>query len=381
MGRRILWMAAVVAAALTAYASLRRPADGRLTDLGVYTGAVDGLRHGQSLYDFMSHLQAPFTYPPFAGLLFLPLAGVPTLPLQIAWTVATLAAVSLLAVPVTRRLSAARRPWLTPAVVLILMLSAPVVSNIRFGQVSLFLAVLIAVDVLVLRQHPAHGFLIGVAAAVKLTPLIFIPMLWLAGRRRGAVVATATFAACGLVAILFLPGDSWRFWTTEITRVSRLGNISHPGNQSLNGALLRFGLADHQRAVLTLLMGGLVAALALWLAAHVARRGDWLCALVVTGAAGVVLAPVSWTHHQIWLVLAAAVPLRAVLERRIAGLPALGLIVVLAVMLLPLPALGGPIFGNIRLLLAIATALLLAPVVLGLPARRAVASGQARSSR
>ena len=332
MARRILWAATVVAAVCTSWVALRRPPGGRLTDLGVYTGAVSDLRQGASLYDFSSHLNAPFTYPPFAGLLFLPLADVPALPLQIAWTLATLAAVVVLAWLV------GRGGWRTPALALVLVLSAPVASNIKFGQVSLFLAVLVAVDLLVLRRYRAFGVLIGLAAAIKLTPLIFIPLLWLAGRRRAAVVATATFAGGVLIAALILPGDSWRYWATEMTRVNRLGPIANPGNQSLNGVLLRAGVED---GTLALVLGGIVAAVALGQAARLARRDDWLAAMVVTGAAGIVLSPVSWTHHQIWLVLGAAVLCRDV---------------VLVVMLLPLPALGGFFFGNIRFLLAVAIA-------------------------
>ncbi len=235
-----------------------------------------------------------------------------------------------------------------------LVLSAPVSSDLKYGQVSIFLAAGIAVDLLVLRRSRWQGLLIGLAAAIKLTPLIFIPLLWLAGRRRAAVLATATFAACGAVAGLALPGDSWRFWTAEMSHVSRLGYITSAGNQSLNGALLRFELSAPVRSAIVLVAGGAIAALALHRVARLARAGDWSSALVLTGAAGVVLSPVSWTHHQIWLVLAALLPVRGSAWARRAW-PAL----VLVVMLLPVPALGSPLCGNARLLLAITIAVLL----------------------
>jgi alpha-1,2-mannosyltransferase len=340
------WLPAVLAALITAWAVLARPADVRLSDLGVYTGAVEGLSHGASLYDFISAGNAPFTYPPFAGLVFLPLAGAPAVPLQLAWTLATILTVAGLAMLLARRKAA----WLA----LVLVLSAPVSSDLKYGQVSLFLAAMIAVDVLALRRSRWQGLLIGVAAAIKLTPLIFIPLLWLAGRRRAAVLATAAFAACGALAALALPGDSWRFWTTEISHVSRLGYITSVGNQSLNGALLRVELSAPARSAIVLLAGGTIAALALYRATCRARAGDWLSALVLTGAASVVLSPVSWTHHQIWLVLAALLPVRGAAWARRAW-PAL----VLVVMLLPVPALGPPLWSNSRLLLAIAIAVLL----------------------
>ena len=341
----LLWLPAALAALITAWAVLARPAHVRLSDLGVYTGAVEGLTHGASLYDFISAGNAPFTYPPFAGLVFLPLADVPAWPLQLAWTLATIVTVAGLALLLGRR---------APAYALVLVLSAPVSSDLKYGQVSLFLAALIALDLLTLRHSRWQGLLIGLAAAIKLTPLIFIPLLWFADRRRAAVLASATFAACGVLAAVALPGDSWRFWTTEISHVSRLGYITSVGNQSLNGALLRVELSAPVRSAVVLVAGGVIAALALHRATRRARDGDWFSALVLTGAASVVLSPVSWTHHQIWLVLAALLPVRGPAWARRAW-PAL----VLVVMLLPVPALGPPLWSNSRLLLAITIAALL----------------------
>jgi alpha-1,2-mannosyltransferase len=355
------WLPAALVAVVTAYAALTRPEAIRLSDLGVYVGAVDGLRHGAGLYDFISAGNAPFTYPPFAGLLFWPLALVSTLPLQVGWTLLTLATVWWLA-HLMGRVSGSGAVSAS-ALGLALVLSAPISSDLRYGQVSVFLAALVVADVLVLRGSRLHGVLIGVAAAVKLTPLIFIPMLWFAGRRRAAVTAAATFAGCGLIAAVVLASDSWRFWTVEVSRVSRLGYIESAGNQSLNGALLRFDLPSMLRAVVALIIGGTVAAMALWRAARLGRNGDWVSALIVTGAASIVLSPVSWTHHQIWLVLAVLLPIRA----RGATPGAQGawnmrrawIGVVLVVMVLPVTALGPPLWSNARLLLAIVIAALL----------------------
>ena len=115
---------------------------------------------------------------------------------------------------------------------------------------------LIMVDVLALRRTPRAGTLIGLAAAIKLTPLIFIPLLWFAGRRRAALTAAATFGGGAAVAAAALPGDSWRFWTTEVFTVSRLGHITSVGNQSLNGALMRLDAGPGLRSVVVPVIGG-----------------------------------------------------------------------------------------------------------------------------
>ena len=346
MGKRWIWVVTVTAALATAAAAFGKPADARLTDLSVYLGAVSGLADGASLYAF-SRGAAPFTYPPFAALLVTPLTWLPVGAVQVAWTMATLAAVAGLAALVTRR----RDSTATAVVALALVLSAPVSSDVKYGQVSLFLAVLVAADFLALRRTPWHGALIGLAAAVKLTPLIFIPLLWFAGRRTAAVVAGAAFAGCAAIGAAALPGDSWAYWTDKIFQADRLGYIDGVGNQSLNGALLRLGIAADARSTLVVAIGGTVAVAALIRAVRLARRDDWLSAVIVVGAASVVLSPVSWTHHQIWLVLAVLLP--------VAGAQSLWRAAVLIIMILPVPALGPPLFSESRLLLAIAVAALL----------------------
>jgi alpha-1,2-mannosyltransferase len=309
---------------------LFRPAQARLTDLSVYLGAVTGLRDGTSLYDFIRG-DAPFTYPPFAALLFLPLTIPPVQIVQIAWTLGTLAAVVAVARMATRTD--------VPRVALLLVLSAPVVSDLRFGQVSLFLAAMVLFDAI--KPGRAQGVLIGLAAAVKLTPLIFIPMLWCGGRRRAAVTATATFLACCAAAAVVLPADSWRFWTTEIRDVDRIGAIASVGNQSLNGALLRTETPSPVRSAAVLLLGGLIVVLAL---RRSARAGDWFSATVVIGAASIVFSPVSWTHHQVWLALAVLLPIRPAYRWAAA-----------VVMILPATAL----LADARLILAVAVAAVL----------------------
>ena len=353
---RVVWAAAATAGGVTAATALARPVGDRLSDLHVYLGAAAS----PSLYDF-TRGDAPFTYPPFAAMLFRALAHLPVASVQVAWTLATLAVIALIA--------ALGKPGRAGPLALALALSAPIASNLQFGQVSVFLAGLVVVDLLALvvaqpyipaadtrlRYHSRRtrwaGSLIGLAAAVKLTPLIFIPLLWCAGRRRAAITATVTFAGCAAVAALALPGDSWRFWTAEMFHVNRLGHIASAGNQSLNGMLLRFGVPESSRSLLVLTIGGAIAAIGLWRGARLARSGDWLGATIVLGAASVVLSPVSWTHHQIWLVLAVLLPVSGP-----AWVRAGWRMVVLAVMLLPVTGIDSPVWTNARLLLAVVVA-------------------------
>jgi alpha-1,2-mannosyltransferase len=342
------WFAVAVVAIVQATQALARPTAGRLSDLDVYVGAVTYLRHGGGLYDYVTADGAPFTYPPFAGLLFWPLTFVARWPLQAWWTVATIASVLGIAAFVGRRIGVP-----IPIVAIVLLLSAPVSSNLRFGQVSVVLAALVIADVTVLRGR--FGVLTGITAGVKLTPLIVIPLLWRAGRRRAAITAVAAFACCAAIGYAVLPEDSRRFWGYAMWHVERLGHVAVAGNQSLDGALMRLGVADPIRSAIALMLGGTVAVLAIRRAGWAARAGDWYSAMVIVGAASVVASPVSWTHHQIWLVMAAGLPVAASTRGRWAWV-----LLVVAVMLLPSTTIGSmlgwPPLEDSRLLLAIATA-------------------------
>jgi alpha-1,2-mannosyltransferase len=356
-----LWLAALVVAVLQAWAGLHRPLPDRLADLQVYLGSVWELHGGGSLYDFAaSGTAAPFTYPPFAGLLFGPLIHVPFGLLAVLWSAATVAAVVGIAFAASRTGAwAGGRPapaLIAPALIaLALFCSAPVSSNLRFGQVSVFLVALVLLDAL--RMAPARwcGLATGLAAAIKLTPLIFIPYYWLSGRRRAAAVAAATFAVCAAVASLIMPGESARFWLSEIWNVNRVGNLATGGNQSLNGALLRWELPERARSVVVAVVGLAVVVVALIRAVRAYRNDRPLTGVVLVGAAGLVLSPVSWTHHQVWLVLAALLPV----PRRQAWWTGGAL----AVMILPVTSVGaqlpgGAVAGDARLWLAIAVACL-----------------------
>jgi alpha-1,2-mannosyltransferase len=351
-----LWFAAAAVAIAQSMAALRRPADDRLADLHVYRESVRLLVNGGSLYDFAAPgTGAPFTYPPFAGLVFSPLSLVPEAPLRIAWTIGTLAVVVLVAALVGRR-GDVTAPWgalAAPLVALVLFLSAAVSSNLRFGQVSVVLVALVLVDALRVVPHRYAGIATGVAAAVKLTPLIFIPYWWIAGRRRTAVTAAATFAGCTALAWAVLPGESTRFWLTAIWHLNRVGHITTGGNQSLNGALLRWELPEAARAALVGSIGLAVVALAMWRAVRAHRNDRPLAAVVIVGAAGLVVSPVSWTHHQVWLVLAA---LLAVSPRRWLSLLWAGTVAVVMIAPVTSVAAGVPIIEDARLLLAIAVA-------------------------
>lgn len=354
-----LWVGAAAVAVAQCWAALSRQPGDRLVDLHVYWGALRLLFGGGELYDFAAGNGAPFTYPPFAALVLSPVVLVDEGVLRWLWTAATVAVVGYLAWLVASADGVPRlvpRRIATPLVALLLFASAPVSSNIRFGQVSVFLVVLILIDCLRVAPSRWGGVATGAAAAVKLTPLIFVPFYWFAGRRRACLTALGSIVAGTLLAWLVLPKESVRFWFGEIWNVDRVGNIATGGNQSINGVLLRLDAPDAVRTVIVGVLGLAVVAAAMVRAVRAYRNAAPLTAAVIVGAAGLAVSPVSWTHHQVWLVLAA---LLAVSHRRRTNL--MWAAAVAALMILPVTSIGaglpgGVVTGNARVLLALAVA-------------------------
>jgi alpha-1,2-mannosyltransferase len=281
-------------------------------DLKVYRGAVIWWLDGNPLYSF--HRNATpygFTYPPFAALTMLPLSWVSELRAQVLSVIAS----SLLVVVTTWWLVspvAARHSWprwfAVAIAVPLAYLMEPVRETIAYGQVNLFLVALVLLDMAALaRGSRFAGVGIGLAAAIKLTPGLFILYLVLTGRWRQAGVAMGTFLAATLAAFAVGPGTSVQFWTRTLFQTERIGRLGSADNQSVLGLLTRLaGSASWGGrlwvvAALAVLVVGMVRARQAW------RRGDELVGITLTGLTSCLVSPISWTHHLYWIVPAALV--------------------------------------------------------------------------
>jgi alpha-1,2-mannosyltransferase len=184
-------------------------------------------------------------------------------------------------------------------------------SNLVFGQVNVFVMLALTWD-LVRVDRRAAGALVGVVAGVKLTPLIFIVLLVLVGRRRAAVVATTAFGATVAVGFALAPSDSWAYYTEVLWDPGRVGGVAYAGNQSVLAVLTR--VVGHEVATTTWLAVAVPLSLAVLLTAAWAwRRGEALWGISLTACAMLLASPISWSHHWVW-----AVPIVLL----VAGLPA-----------------------------------------------------------
>ncbi|WP_030970429.1 bifunctional glycosyltransferase 87/phosphatase PAP2 family protein [Streptomyces sp. NRRL S-1824] len=299
----MLWLIVALLAGRQMAVVLRQPPGERLTDLETWIGENGVLHVTGSLYD-----SDRFTGTPFAGLVLKPLARTAEQSLGVAWTFGSLLLVAALGLVAARALPGpvSRRTALlaAPVAISLLMLSLPVRNALHLGQTSILPVLLVLLGCFVARGERASGVLIGIAAALQPTVLLFAVLLWLTGRRRAAVTGGTAFAACTSLAWAVMPHDSWSYWVHHVAGAGLGDTADSLANQSLHGALLRFGLAGPLEVGLFLLLAAAVCYVGLRRAVRYANDGQLLLAVAVTGCVAVAVSPTAWQHQLLWVLLA-----------------------------------------------------------------------------
>ncbi|WP_329046730.1 glycosyltransferase 87 family protein [Amycolatopsis sp. NBC_01488] len=276
-------------------------------DFDVYRGAGATVLDGAPLYGFTSPLKLPFTYPPIAAVLFSPLAVLPAAIAAAVWTLISVLAMEAVIWSLLRPLGvtdpAARVRWTAVASLATLPL-APVTFNLWIGQVNLILLLLVIADLVGARGR-FRGVGVGIAAGIKLTPLIFLPYLLFTRGRRAAGTAALTFAATILACFVLLPRDSVEYWFTELWDFKRVTQIpddkvARTLNASIRGVLDQLEV-PHAGAI-WLVLAALVGVAGLAVAVRASRRGHDLAGILAGAITGLLISPVSWIFHWVWCV-------------------------------------------------------------------------------
>jgi hypothetical protein len=270
-------------------------------DFFVYMWGGHAVTHGAQLY-LGSSGRNYFTYPPLAAALFAPIALLPYALVQVLWELVSVAA---LAVAAYAMLKLARwqptRPEIA-AVTAVSMLLEPVYHTLFSGQINLILLAMVAMDIWwVSEGRRGGGVGVGIAAALKLTPGIFVVLFLLTRRTKAAVTAAVAFLACGLIGYLLAPAASRLYWTRYFYDTKRV-YPAYIANQSIYGAAIRIFDGPGHVGLWYLPLTIIAAAVGLGSATVFARRHDWLRAMAVTGVTGLLVSPVSWTHHWVYVV-------------------------------------------------------------------------------
>jgi len=292
-------------------------------DLDVYRIGSRVWLEGGNLYGPLpptaAGVRLPFSYPPVAAVLLSPLS---LLPMAAASTLLALLSAGLTAIVLRVFLAAAWPPagrtlgtagwrtvgWLLPAALVL----EPVRNTINYGQVNVLLMALVAADCLVPDGRWPRGALVGLAAAVKLTPAAFVLFFLLRRDDRAARTAALSFCAAAAAGFALAWRDSVRYWTSVVFQSGRPGNPAYTANQSIEAVLARAGLAPHSPAGLGLWLAAsavvvLLACLGMRHALDRSRDGGdngnrrqdaW--ALSLNAFAALLVSPISWSHHWVW---------------------------------------------------------------------------------
>ncbi|MGW1405068.1 bifunctional glycosyltransferase 87/phosphatase PAP2 family protein [Streptomyces sp. NPDC002403] len=352
----MLWLVVAALAVRQMAVVLRRPPGERLTDLETWIGENGVLHVTGSLYD-----SDRFTGTPFAGLVLKPLTRIAEQSLGVVWTFGSLLLVAALGVVAARALPGpvSRRTALlaAPVAISLLMLSLPVRNALHLGQTSILPVLLVLLGCFTVRGERASGVLIGLAAALQPTVLLFAALFWVTGRRRAALTGGAAFAACTALAWAAMPGDSWTYWVHHVAGTGLGGNADSLANQSLHGALLRLGLTGPLEIALFVVLAAAVCFFGLRRAARYAGDGQLLLAVAVTGCVAVAVSPTAWQYQLLWVLLAVVGRAGKRAGDRLVWPAVVVLVLTLpGTMLLPNIAVLFPVRDNVLLIAALAAA-------------------------
>lgn len=280
-------------------------------DLQVYRVGAEVWLDGGALYGRMPKVLGiglPFTYPPLAAVFFTPLAVMPLWLAEVMITVTSVGCLALTLWLVLARLrpelDTATRLTLVTAAVAVLQLFEPLRQTFGFGQINLVLMAAVAMDCLAVRTRWPRGALIGVAAVVKLIPVAFLLYFLLRKDWKAAATTVATIAAAVLGGFLFFPRESSQYWFHTIKNTNRIGTPHFAGNQSIKGMAFRLGLPASTVTVVWLGLSLVVFVLAaLWMRKLFATGGGaaHVSALLVNAGVVLLVSPVSWSHHWVWV--------------------------------------------------------------------------------
>ena len=278
---------------------------GSWVDLAVYIRGGNAMMAGAALYASRPGV-LPFTYSPFAAVAFAPLALLSSAGARWALTICSLVSYLVVVGVCGRRL---RLPWRQVALLAVAgMALEPFVRTILLGQVNLCLMVAVVVDCLVINST-RRGWLVGLAAGIKIVPGVFVLYFLLQRDWRSALRAAGGFLVTVAVGAVVAARDSLSYWSGGLLGISRWGPVAvlDGKNQSLIGELARISHNPSPLLVTSLVLCASGLALGIAAAHRQLRVGDDVAALTAIALGGLLASPLSWTHHWVWAVPAVMV--------------------------------------------------------------------------
>jgi alpha-1,2-mannosyltransferase len=271
-------------------------------DLQVYVYAVKDMLAGKDIFATTTPFwNLYFIYPPIAAILMTPLAFGPYALWQVVWTGGLVWAQQ----SVLKRCGAPRGWKLGLIGIAVLLAVEPIRTTLGYGQVNTILMALVIADLLPdapgERRRIPQGTLIGLAAAIKLTPALFVIFAFLIGKTRVAITAMISFAVFTGIGAILLFRETLVFFGGLSGGDTRTASPLYTGNQSLLGVFFRLGDSSRVTALVGLAVSAILAVLGCLVAAHWWRHDEKVFAVAIVGLTTCLASPLSWTHHYVWI--------------------------------------------------------------------------------
>jgi len=270
--------------------------------------------YDEKLWNIAGDAWLPFTYPPFAVLLFLPYALMPAgmgAHIHSVILLMSLLAVVHLIITRSKGITGLLQRWtdwraavLLGLIVVLIGMSGPWREGLSFGQINAALMAILLADLLGARKLGLpRGLLTGLAAGVKLTPLA-LGLFFLAQRDVRALfwMAAGFFGSVAVGFIISTEGSVY-YWTEALWTASRVGTVDDMYNATLRSFTLHLGLPEHTATALWAALS--LAAVAAGYAAvrRLLAASEQLAAVGVAALVMLIISPISWYHHWVWFIL------------------------------------------------------------------------------
>jgi alpha-1,2-mannosyltransferase len=304
---RYAWLLLAISIAARLAWSYLVPNGTNYVDLHVYLGGAAALDHPGTLYQYVygdktPDFPLPFTYPPFAAMVFYPLQLLPFDVVAFFWQIGTIVALYGVVRVSQRMLGRYTDPRLALLWTAVGIWIEPLRGTFDYGQINVILTLAVIYAVYSNRWW-ISGLLVGLAAGVKLIPAV--SGLYFVGARRWATVVFSAVVFLGTVGLsLLVVGDQARYYFTDLLGdARRVGPIGTAFNQSWRGGISR--ILGHDAGYGPLVLAGIAVSAVLAVLAWRAiggSDGDRLGAIIIVSLFGLLLSPISWTHHWVWLI-------------------------------------------------------------------------------
>lgn len=294
-------------------------------DMIIYRSGVRAFLEGGEMYSvpmYAGDLALPFIYPPFGALILVPLSIFDVIHSDLAGDIMIMVSSALIIACLWFVLGAVARgsvdklslAALTAATWPVALLIEPVWLNSGFAQINVVIMALVILDLVPRKRFLPQGSLIGIAAAIKITPLAMLLFFLLRRDFRAILVAGASALLATGVAALIRWDATVDYFSTVLLGMgtdSEFGvSTVYQSNSSFKGMLMRWWTSDAAldanstltnviwlvAALLTIVLGG-------WLMVALFRRDMLVDAALVNALIMLLISPVSWSHHWIWLTL------------------------------------------------------------------------------